>query len=242
LDDLELRLRNTLETYRNVIVALTSDISHTRQIFIKSVVDKIKEVDLIPSYDAPSFIKIASIDVELKLVWEILYDLAKQNESLNCFFDQILQGKGVESFISNLSHDEYTEELGKCRTSDGAEELVVGIVERTHVTLVHCSDMSQSEMRSLYTPHLESSVELTTNELLWNNRVMALAVMVSELTNDGNVLPSSKNAFVHITIWCDKDVNAFEANTLPKLHAENKAHSVKFPDRTLSGTVTFWNM
>jgi Fungal tRNA ligase phosphodiesterase domain len=227
LDDLETRLRAGLEQYRNVIVRMTTDISDTRESFGKSLVEKVKEVELITSYDAPSFVKIASIDVDVASVWEILKNL-NNNGHLNNFFDRILQGKDWESIVSGLADEDYTEELG--------------LVIKTHVTLAHYSEMSQSDMRSLYTPHLESSVELTTNLLLWNDRVMALAVTVSDLTNDGNVLPSSKNEFVHITVWYDKDVSAFEANKLPKLLAENKAFSVKFPDSTLTGTVSFWNM
>lgn len=178
------------------------------------------------SYDAPSFVKIASIDVGIDCVYNILRELYK-NERVGPFFDRILSGNAIDEILSDSA-------LGK------AEDL--GFVTKTHVTLAHCRSMSQSCLRSTFTPHLESTVELSANALLWNDRVMALAVNVSEITSEGNILPASINEFVHLTVWIDKDASAVEANNLPKLVDADEAYRVGFPSYSLQGVVSLWNL
>lgn len=229
LNDLEIRLRETLAEYRDIILDMTVDLSYSRQGFAKSIVEKIKEVDLITSYDAPSFIKIASIDVDFAVILEILQSVHCSDKELQNAFDRILQARSWDSIDSNESED-----------YNHADEL--GFVTKSHVTLAHYQDMSQSEIRSKFTPYIDSSVELTTNALLWNDRIMALALHVSDMTSDGTVLPPSKNEFVHITVWYDTGVRANESNNLPKLVDENKAHRVEFPERTLRGVISLWDL
>ena len=157
-------MRHTLEKYQDVVLGLTADLSETRQRFVQSVVDKVKEVDTMStSYDAPPLlIELVAINVDRKSVYDILQDLqGHQDDTLTNFLEQILQGNSWESIIQN-EHDSSVEELG--------------FVNKTHVTLAHYRDMSQSNMQSLYTPYIESSVELTTNAIYYNERIMALAI------------------------------------------------------------------
>jgi hypothetical protein len=251
LDDLELRLRNTLQQYQDVVLQMTVDISHTRRCFVQSLVDKINEVDsMLTSYDAPpSLIKLVAIDIDRKMVYDVLQDLMyHEDEELRSVLGHKLQGHSSWEGILHNNNDE----------DDNKISIELGFVTKTHVTLVHSRDMSQSNIRSIYTPYIESSVELTTNAIYYNERVMALAIKnkihQSEITtNDGTVLPiapplSSSSGqpqelnrdFLHITIWCNNGVSAFEANTLPSLVEEGKARRIAFPEQVLQGNISFW--
>lgn len=243
LDDLELRLRNTLQQYQHVILSMAVNLSDTRQRFVQSLVDKISEVDsMLTSYEAPpSLIQLVAIDIDQKTVYDILQDLQRhRNKELEHVFEQVLQGSSWENIHTNHDEDDNTI----------AKEL--GFVTKTHVTLAHYRDMSQSDIRSMYTPYIESSVELVTNALYYNERIMALAIKnnihKSEImTNDGTILPISPSSgqgvnrdFLHITIWCCKGVSAFEANALPSLVEEGKACHIEFPEQVLQGSISFW--
>ena len=247
-------MRHTLEKYQDVVLGLTADLSETRQRFVQSVVDKVKEVDTMStSYDAPPLlIELVAINVDRKSVYDILQDVkGHQDETLTNFLEQILQGNSWESIIQNDNNDEHDSSV------EG-----LGFVNKTHVTLAHYRDMSQSNMQSLYTPYIESSVELTTNAIYYNERIMALAInnnninnnntatATEMITSDGMVLPrpppsSSRGMdrdFPHITIWCRPGVSAVEANALPSLVNDHQAHRVEFPDACLQGRVSFWYM
>jgi hypothetical protein len=215
--------------------------------------DKIHEVDTMStSYEAPpSLIQLVAIDIDRKSVYDIIQDVQfhQSTDILSNFLEQILQGYSWESLV----HDEDDE--------DNTVLNDLGLVTKTHVTLAHYRDMSQANMQSMYTPYIESSVELTTNAIYYNERVMALAIKNNErseiMTNDGTIVPMSSTVsltmsgsqqqqcnrdFAHITIWCNKGVPAYEANTLPALVNENKAFCVEFPEQSLLGSISFWYM
>ena len=233
-----MRLRRTLQLHQDSILQMTADISDTRRQFVQSVVDKIYEVDTMStSYETPpSVIQLVAIDIDRKSVYDILHDLQFQlNDKMSNFFAQILQGYSWESLI----HDDIEEE------NTVAKDL--GFVTKTHVTLAHNRDTSQANLQSIYTPYIESSVELTTNAIYYNEHIMALGIkknIRSEImTSDGTILPiSSTRDFAHISIWCSKGVSAYEANFLPSLVKDNKACCVEFPEQLLEGSISFWYM
>lgn len=249
MDDLELRLRSTLVLHQDVILHMTADLPDTRRQFVHSIVDKINEVDTMStSYDAPPvMIHLAAIDIDRKSVYDVLQDLQFQhNDTLSSVFEQILQDHSWESILQDESDD------------DPTLATKLGFVTKTHITLAHYRDTSQANLQLLYTPYLESSVELTTNAIYYNERIMALSIKNNQrseiMTSDGSTLPPSASSshsgqnhernrdFVHITIWCSTGVSAFEANTLPTLVKENKAHCIEFPEQVLQGSISFWYM
>lgn len=226
MDDLEIRLREVLDRYGDAILSSTVDVSISRKMFATSLKEKICEADSIKSYDAPPFVKIAAIDVPAVSVFCVLREVYR-NEQISDFFDRILCGNDIDEILFDLTY-------GK------AEDL--GFVTKTHITLAHCRNMSQSYLRSTFAPHLDSTVELSTHGLLWNDRVMALAVKVSEITSEGKTLPASSNEFVHLTVWIDKDASAVEANNLPRLVDMDEAYRLDFPSYSLQGVVSLWSM
>ena len=266
MDDLERRLRHTLEQYQDVIFQMTVDISETRQCFVQSLVNKINEVDsMLTSYEAPpSLIQLVAIDVDRKAVYDILQDLQfQQHENVGSVFEQALQGHSWESILGDTTNEDDDDD------DDNTIAPELGFITKTHVTLAHYRDMSQSNLRSIFTPYIESTVELVTNAIYYNERIMALAILnnhnsTSEIiTNDGTILPpvwtqstSSSSStsslgkqpqalnreFLHITIWCNKGVSASEAKTLPSLVKDGKAHRIEFPEQVLQGSISFWCM
>lgn len=200
----------------------------TRQSFLSSLVEKVAEAESIKSYEAPSFVKIASIDVEVGAVHEILLRL-REEDRLSSFFDSALKGSDIHDVLSSNGTDH-----------TNAEGL--GFVSATHVTLAHCRQMSQSELRSKFTPHLGCEIELLVSGLLWNERVMALAVTVAETTKNGEALPAAQNSFVHITVWHEKGASPIEANDLPRLLEAMEAQRIEFESPIpLVGIVSLWN-
>lgn len=226
LDDLEIRLREVLDRYGEVFSRSTVDVSISRKAFVSSLKEKIGEVESIVSYDTPPFVKIASIDVAVVKVFDVLKEIYK-NERIRPFFDRILCGNDLDEILSDSTY----------RIAEA-----LGFVTKTHVTLAHCRSMSQSALRSTFTPHLDSTVELSADALLWNDRVMALAVTVSDVTSEGNILPVSVNEFVHLTVWVDNVASAVEANNLPSLVDKDEAYRLDIPSYSLQGVVSFWNV
>jgi hypothetical protein len=228
LNDLEHRIRDSVERYRDHLLGLTVDESVTRESFVSSLIEKVAEVESIESYEAPSFIQIASVDVDVNAVHEILSYL-KDDKRLSLFFKQTLSGLDFNEVLSNNGDDRSAEDLG--------------FVIKTHVTLAHCRHVSQSELRSTFTRLLGSEVELTATALFWNERVMALAVAVPEETKDGKTLPPSRNTFVHITVWLGEGASAVAANSLPQLHETLEAERLDFESPIpLRGAVCLWEL
>lgn len=228
LDDLERRLRDCVEQYRHQILGLSADKAVTRQSFLSSLIEKIAEVQSIEKYEAPSLLKIASIDIDVNAVHKIL-SLLKVNTHLSPILEQNLSDLCIEEFIP-------------CGIDRGTAE-GHGFVTKTHVTLAHCRQMRQSELRSIFTPLLGAEVELSATGLLWNERVIALAVTVAEETKSGKALPLAQSSFVHITVWLAEDASAVEANSLPGLVLTHKAHRIDFESPiSLRGVVSLWSL
>ena len=227
LDDLERRLRDNVDRYGDHIQSLSADESVTRRSFVSSLIEKVAEAESIESYDAPPFFNIAAIDVDVNAVHEILSRL-KVDKCLSPLLEQNL---------CDLHINEVNPNSGIDRTSAESR----GFVIKTHVTLAHCRQMSQSKLRSNFTPLLGAEVELSATGLLWNESAMALAVTVAEETQSGKNLPPSQNSFVHITVWLGEGASAVEANALPGLNATHEAQRIDFESPIpLRGVVSLW--
>lgn len=230
LDDLEHRLRDCIDRHGDSIRGLTADVAATRQSFVSSVIEKVAEADSISSYEAPMFFKLVSIDVDVGAVDELLLRLVSEDTRVAQFFEQILHGISVHDVL-------FTDK------ADRAHAKSLGFVTQTHVTLAHCRDVSQSELRSTYAPVLGAEIDVRATGLLWNEHVMALAVTVADATNDGESVKASLNSFVHITVWCGEDVSPVTANDLQHLVETNEAQRLNFESPSpLRGVITLWNM
>ena len=229
LEDLESRIRDCVARHCDLIRGLTAEESDTRATFSSSLLEKVAEADGITSYEAASFFKLASIDVAMTAVLDILSSTIT-NKDVSPFFEKILNGNAIHTLlVPNGVDDPKAEDLG--------------FVTKTHVTLAHCRETSQSKLRLTFKPLVGAEVDLVASGLLWNERVMALAVTVPERTNDGQILPVSKNEFVHVTVWIHETASAVESNNLPTLVSANQAQRLDFESPVaLQGIVALWTM
>jgi hypothetical protein len=173
-----------------------------------------------PSKEPETFVKIASIDVEMAAVHTLLMQY-KDSATME-FLNVALAGKSLSnSFQGGIF-------AGK------------DFVSTTHLTMAHIERTSQATIRQLYGGLLGARVELKVTALLWSTRVAAFAVNVAEQTEDGKKLSKSQNSFSHITIWF-RGTTAFEANQLPDLVESGEAQRIEFDNPIpLSGKISFW--
>jgi hypothetical protein len=229
LDDLEIRLRRCIEEFKAPILDLAVQESCSRESFVISVRQKIEETESIESYDSPSFIKLASIDVDVNEVHRLLLSISAQGKA-NEFFEQALRDYEISEVLSANGD-----------TLDLAEKCM--FVLTTHVTLAHCRNLSQALLRSSYQSFCYQKVNLAASCFMWSERVAAIGVLVPNSTATGLDLPQSLNTFTHITVWFQEGSTAVEANDLPKQWKSGNAKCVEFETEIpLQGTVSLWKM
>lgn len=222
-------MRESLQLHRDDILGLAVEETVSRQSFASSLLQKVAEVDSIASYESPSFIKIASIDVDVNVIHQLLRDL-QTDKRFSAFFESSLGDYGATEVLSGDGVSLVAAE--KC-----------SFVLTTHVTLAHFRHMSQADLRSTFQPICGSIVKLSATGLLWNDRVAALAVTVAGKTDIGDDLPPSRNSFPHITVWFQEDASAVDANLLPDLCDKGKARRVDFESPIpLEGKVLLWEL
>jgi len=227
LDDLETRLRECVKQHRDFVLGLAAEESLSSGTFaalLKQKVGEVEKFETASSHEAPSFVKLASIDVDLQAVHGILLDLSKDNDTVASALKAVVGSNEIDQVLSDKSL------AAKLR-----------FVVQTHVTLAHCQGVSQAKMLETFKPVEGCRVPLSVTALLWSTTVMALEVSVNSKTEDGKNLPSSQNGFTHITVWYQKGTNAVEANQLPQLCEKQEAHRFEFgPPIPLRGTVSLW--
>jgi hypothetical protein len=227
LDVLESRLRKVLGKHREFLSDLTVDVKTTRQQFVTQLLGLVETSNANPMYDGgkePTFVKIAAIDVDRKDVHSILLNLNYKVE-LKPFFDMVLEGHPVEDVFG------------------GDSKAVMGtrVVSRTHATLAHFKEVSQSEIQDTFGPLSGSQVRLCATSLLWDKHAAALTVTVQNETECGRQVPPSRNSFVHITVWFQEGASAVKSNDLPALVESGQAHSFDFATPiTIRGTISLW--
>jgi Fungal tRNA ligase phosphodiesterase domain len=214
--------------HRRCIFRGTADVSEVRKVFVSSLKQMVIEVDSIVSYDDHQYVKIASVDVHVRAVHSILTGL-QHNAKLRPFLHALLVDGGMDGVLDDEGNDHFY-----------AKEL--GFETRTHVTLAHYLETPQDELLAQFLPHVDAQVELHATSLLWSETVMALQVRVEERTSRGAILPPSKNAFVHITVWCAEGTAPYEANKLPALCDANVAQCIDFETPiVLTGVISLWH-
>lgn len=228
LEDLESRLRACLQQHRDNVLRMTCDEATSRQRFIAQLVERVAEAGALESYYVSSesmtasFIKIASVDVDVKSVHGVL----------RSFFGDDRFEPFWRTTLGDCSPDEAFSDSSK---------LDRNFVAKTHVTMAHFRQMKQEELKEAFEPLCGSRVEITVSSLLWSDRAAALAVTVAVKTENGADMPPPKNSFAHITVWHDERASAVESNDLPKLVKSGEAHQIDFVDPIrLTGVVSLW--
>ncbi len=221
LDEMDSRLRAAILLHRDYILALSSDEEAAKEKFVSQLKEKIAACDEMKTYDSkPSkFIKLASLDVI--------------REDLMSIFKSFQGEPQVQEVLTNIVGDREIEEV-----FNGSDRQVVA---KPHVTLAHFSDMAQDELRKNFDHLCGCKVVLSVVALYWNSENVALEVKVDSRTTCGMELPSSLNAFTHITVWVHDQSSAVKSNQLPVLLENEEAFKFDFPQPfSLEGSVSLW--
>lgn len=226
VQNMEERLRATLERHKELLVGITATEALSRDSFVAQVAAFAKavskdetmpdaEVDM-TKMGAAKNIRLVSLDSPAQTIHAALKAVAKQESGVM---------EALKFMGAKLDQNTFG---SKC------------FVERTHTTMVHASRMSQAEMRSRFEDLLAQTVDVTVVGLLWSDRIAALTVELPTKTRDGIGMPSSTNEFAHITLWNDGAKSA-ESNQLPSLVSQGDASEVIFRSPfQVDGTFSFW--
>ena len=229
LDDLELRLRNSLEESREFLNSLTYGIEESQQSFFEQIQKAVAKADSGDFYDMEQeeygtseklsvsiskAIDYVSIDVSVDDVHESLL-MNVGDERLNGFW-KLIAGNDVPNNVLR----------GNRRTDKQLKY-------NTHVTLAHKSERSQDEMRQQFGALEGQGVGVTVTGILWDDRTAALAVQLPNTTNEGSILSVADDKFTHITLWCQDGTSAFRSNELPALVPTGKANRADFTQSTI---------
>jgi hypothetical protein len=210
---------------------MTADIEDSQTAFLNQLKDRIRDLNEQtlptspmpttlapkPAQKFPRFIKLVSIDVSMRKIHD---EIKQRAEKLADFLK--IAVNGTPPSVGVLPGRDF--------------------IPNTHVTLVYHSDMSQSDMHAKFGSVIGEEVQLSVTGFLWSDRVAALSVDIPGETKSGSPLHRPKNEFAHITFWCQKTAKAKEANELPGLVDQGKAHKILFEEPfTLIGTVAYWS-
>jgi hypothetical protein len=220
IQSMENRLRECLASRRDMLLNSTVSEGASQTEFVSQIIDRVTTCNARKSKEPEAFVKIVSIDVEMDAVHALLkkYEDSAAMEFLNV----ALAGKPHSNSFQG----------GKYAGKD--------FVSTTHVTMAHFERTPHATMRELYGGVIGARVELKVTALLWNTRVAAFAVDITEQTQDGRKMPKSQNPFSHVTIWF-RETTAFEANRLPDLVKSGEAQRIDFENPIpLSGEISFW--
>lgn len=223
---MEAKLRNSINTARDILLARAVALETSRKVFIEETVNRINSIrienDVEPN--GKPRIKLVSIDVPQAQVHQILKTQATESTTLSEHLSTCIGGPRHEDF---WDIDHYSGEL---------------FVSKTHVTMLFWQETTEDEMREKFGALLGASVEVHATALLWDDSVLALEVKIAETTLDGRKVPASKNNFVHVTVWVAHGAKAWMSNLLPEKVRIGNAHRVELisPVR-LIGLVSFWD-
>ena len=229
IDELEKRLRLSIERHRDDVLGRTVKESVSQESFVEQLKERVLQVSSMDSYDFSSvsaelvYIKIVSIDIDIESLHSRLR-LLESDEQLAVFWETVLNRDAVdEAVVSNRYQDKK-------------------FAQNPHVTMAHCKEESQADIRSAFESICGSTVKVTITALLWSAQVAALEVEITDETDQGKAVPRPGNAFSHITLWCQEGVSSFQSNTLPGLVETGEAHRVELKDAiVLYGAVSFWS-
>lgn len=232
--EIETRLRSVLEKHRSFLLSLAADPKVSKESFASQLLERVSALpdsaDLLDGEPtAADAVKIASVDVKQASIHSLLVDIAKTSPVVT----EVLKK------CSEPSND--TNETANVSTNDDGVLVGENFVADTHVTMAHCSQVSQNMLREAFEPLIGCKVNVRVTGILWNDDSVALAVKVDSSTQDEKSVPAPKNVFPHITLWYKPGVSAAFSNELPALVEAGKAQRVDFEEPVvLEGVVSLW--
>jgi len=176
-------------------------------------------------------VRIAAIDVECKAVWNILRGIvAKKNKKKESIIDGTNTITELPQFLLDLSPNnddtDTNDTEDDVRLSLPSGKVDKQYIKKTHVTMAHHSQLTQSELHSRFDSLIGSKVKIRAKSLFYNDHVAALEIEIDDKNNEKGTstaaLPLPMNDFVHITVWCKDGVKSKEANELVERSGKKK--------------------
>ena len=241
--DMEFKIREAFDGYpmSTLFKDILEDVNKTKADVLSQITEYLTKLDDFGN-DKPDIdeqqqgkedhtaksIKYVSIDVPVEEIYKFLEK--NYNPTIKEFFEQT----GYD--VKNIPKSHSTGNNKGYRIFD------------THVTMSHSSSSTQTEMKSKFQSLLNMNVPIYIKNFYFSKRIAALGVDVSGKTLNEPFahVPSSTNAWTHITLWVGKDENTLmdvekkESNNLPKMNLVSKAREVRFRDPgVVNGTLKF---
>ncbi len=224
VDDEESAIRLAIGNHHAYFDNLTEQLEQTKNVFntklshlVSSLPGKIEA-----TVQLSQTIKIASLDFDYDIFCSVL-------EKVKARFDQV---------------KEYFDEREDHKSNDENDTTQNRFIKSVHCTFAHFSQVTQSEMMTLFNHLLGINVEAKATALLYSDKIAAIQVEVPEEATSDRVqhrIPMPRNEFPHVTIWCGQDVEAKESNELPTLVENSIAKKIVFDDAIpLIGSFSFW--
>jgi hypothetical protein len=225
VNDVESALRLALQNNQTYFDDLTSPLDHVVQVFNTKLSHMVallpEKIERRAPVTSSQMIKIASLDFDYKMFCLVLDKIKNSFEQVKQYFDK---------------RDDH-----KC--NDENDTTQNRFIQSVHCTFAHFSQVTQSEMMSIFNHLLGSNVDAKATALLYSEKIAAIEVEISEVTS-GNAhypVPKPWNEFQHITVWCGQDTEAKESNELPDQVKKNIATKILFEEPIpLCGTFSFW--
>ena len=186
-------------------------------------------------------IKIVSVDLDA----EDIHRLINQEATSQADLADYIQGiGGLRVTTRHLSGDEVKEHETEENNDENTK--ISRCISKTHVTMVHCCQTSQRQMRERFAEFLGKKVNVTVSGIHFSPSVAALDV--TDIQPDGidtskNPFPQCANSYPHVTVWCSSRVKPYESNNLPQQLRDGVARRVEFHEPViLHGTLSFWKV
>lgn len=116
---------------------------------------------------------------------------------------------------------------------------------KTHVTMAHCSQLSQYQMRGTFESFLGMTFDVSVSGIHFSSEVAALDVgLIQPTIGNGPFMvefPQPTNKYPHITVWCSSGIEPYQSNRLPEKLMSGEANRIIFDKPTvLRGILSFW--
>jgi len=238
--EMEQRLRSLLTKYTEVLQSMTVSGKFLDSRFFVQISEIASSLlcknNLLPfddlSNSLETSIRIVSIDIDYRDVHQVI-------------LQQAISEADIANFIFNAGGLDEVNHLQLDNALDNDENTDISrFISKTHVTMVHSSQISQKELKEKFGMFLGMKFEVSVSGIHLCSTVAALDIADIHLVNKDLSLtgfPSCANSYPHITLWCSSGVKPQESNTLPEKFMNGEATRIIFAEpKKLSGTLSFW--
>eukprot|EP00581_Thalassiosira_minuscula_P018472 CAMPEP_0183726252 /NCGR_PEP_ID=MMETSP0737-20130205/22870_1 /TAXON_ID=385413 /ORGANISM="Thalassiosira miniscula, Strain CCMP1093" /LENGTH=1250 /DNA_ID=CAMNT_0025957549 /DNA_START=32 /DNA_END=3784 /DNA_ORIENTATION=+ len=219
MNDVEKKLRVSILENQNYIDNLTTSLEESKAFFVsetsKAIASLPDQLDTTNQLTIPRSIKIASLDFDYGAVHGVIKDL-----KMKC--------PDLEKYFAHREEHKMNDENDKSQNR---------FITSVHCTFAHASQVSQASMLASFKHLLDTVLEVKATSIIFSDEIAAVEL---DIPHEASI-PRPKNKFAHITIWCAKEIEAYQSNQLPEKVDMNAAKIIMFEQPVvMRGTFSFW--